>query len=69
MDGLNLTYTVIGDVNGDRKVDIKDILSVAKAFGSYPGNERWSLPADVNHDDKVDIRDILNVAKKFGWNA
>jgi hypothetical protein len=61
--------TITEDLNLDLKVDTKDILSVAKAFGSYPGNERWSSPADVNQDDKVDIRDVLSVAKKFGWNA
>jgi hypothetical protein len=58
--------TIVGDVNGDSKVDIKDILIVAKAYGSYPSPPRWNPNADVNCDDKVDIKDILITAKNYG---
>jgi len=61
-----------GDLNGDGKVDIKDIAIVAKAFGSYPGSPNWNPIADVTGptlgvpDNKVDIRDVAYVAKNFG---
>ncbi|MCK4482537.1 hypothetical protein KAU55_04885, partial [Candidatus Bathyarchaeota archaeon] len=51
----------------DGKVDIKDIALAAKAFGSYPGHDRWSTVADLNLDYQIDIRDIAKVAKQFGW--
>jgi hypothetical protein len=57
---------VLGDLNEDRKIDITDIAMVAKAFGSYPGSDRWNPDADVNKDGKVDIFDVAFVAKKFG---
>lgn len=56
----------LADVNLDSKIDIKDIATAAKAFGSYPGHERWQYRADINYDDKVDIRDIATIAKDFG---
>jgi peptide/nickel transport system substrate-binding protein len=50
----------------DCKVDIKDILTAAKAYGSYPGHSRWWSVCDVNGDYKVDIKDILGIAKAYG---
>jgi len=56
-------YTV-GDLNGDGKVDIKDVSSVAKAFGQKV--PPISPDLDINEDWKIDIRDISYVAKHFG---
>jgi hypothetical protein len=50
----------------DCKVDIKDVSTAAKAFGSVPGHPRWSSVADINGDYKVDIKDISTIAKMFG---
>ena len=54
------------DLNGDGKVDIKDVATVAVAFGSYPGHPRWDEIADVNKDDQVCMKDIVVVASNFG---
>ncbi|MDH5374423.1 MAG: BMP family ABC transporter substrate-binding protein [Candidatus Bathyarchaeota archaeon] len=54
------------DLNFDGKVNILDIATAAKAFGSYPGHGRWDPMVDVNGDNKIDIRDIARVAKNFG---
>jgi len=56
----------LADINFDFKVDIKDIFTVAKAFGSYIGHPRWKLRADINCDKEVNIIDIYSVAKGFG---
>jgi PKD repeat protein len=62
----------VGDINGDGKVDMKDVAVVAAAFGSYPGHPRWNPDADITGpaylvpDDKVDMRDVSLVAKNFG---
>jgi hypothetical protein len=61
-----ITATLLGDLNGDGKVDIKDIAIVAQAFGETPEQPRWNPIADINKDDKIDIRDIAIVAKNFG---
>jgi len=57
---------ILGDINGDGKVDIKDVAVVAAAFGSYPGHDRWNPEADLNNDEKVDIKDVAMVASNFG---
>lgn len=56
----------IGDLNGDGKVDMKDLGIVALAFGSYPEHPRWNPDADINQDGVVDINDILIVLSHFG---
>lgn len=56
----------LADTNFDFKVDINDIFTVAKAFGSYIGHPRWKLRADINCDKEVNIIDIFLVAKDFG---
>jgi hypothetical protein len=56
----------MGDINGDGKVDIKDVSTVALAFGTFPGHPRWNPDADINLDGKVDIRDVSIVARRFG---
>jgi ABC-type oligopeptide transport system substrate-binding subunit len=73
MHGMVKTYkhhiwsTLRVDLNLDFKVDMKDVREAAKAFGSYPSQERWDSRADVNYDFKVDMKDIRAVAKLFGW--
>ena len=60
------------DINGDGKIDIKDIAIVAKAYGSIPGFHNWNPDADITGptplvpDGKVDIRDIALVASHYG---
>ena len=54
------------DLNGDGVVDIYDIVNVAKAFNSRPGDPNWEPRADLNDDDVVDIYDVVAVALDFG---
>lgn len=60
------TTPMIGDLNGDGKIDIQDIALASISFGSYPDHPRWNRIADINQDDKVDIRDLLVIAIHFG---
>lgn len=64
-----------GDVNGDGKVDNKDLGIISKAFGSCgpgymyagsPAHPRWNQAADLNGDNKVNIRDLAIVALNYG---
>jgi hypothetical protein len=70
-----LTVSVPGDVNGDFKVNMKDMVLVARAFGSdgpnylYPGSppsSNWNPNADINDDGTVNMRDIALCARNFG---
>jgi hypothetical protein len=55
-----------GDVNGDKKVDLKDVYAVAKAYGSFPGHPKWNPVCDINNDNKVDLKDYYIVCKNYG---
>ena len=61
-----------GDINGDHKIDIKDIAIVSIAYGSYPSHPKWNPHADITGpeylvpDSKVDIREIALVAIHYG---
>jgi PKD repeat protein len=63
---LNGTAVKTYDVNGDGTIDLKDVLRVANAYGSYPGHPRWDAACDFNKDNKVDLKDYLPVAMNFG---
>jgi hypothetical protein len=65
VDGV-IQIRLLGDINGDGKVDIKDLTIAAQAFGSYRGDPRYNPDADVNQDGTVDIRDLAMIAKNFG---
>jgi len=64
-DGMVLV-TLIGDVNGDRKVRVDDILAVATAFGSNWGEPKYSPNLDINDDLKIRVDDVLAAATHFG---
>jgi hypothetical protein len=54
------------DINGDGKIDIKDLVLLIKAYGTVPGKTRWNADADVNKDGKVDIKDLVLLIKNYG---
>jgi hypothetical protein len=58
--------TVPGDVNGDGKVRIDDILAVALAFGLDLNDPTYVSNLDVNGDDKIRVDDILITTLNFG---
>jgi len=58
--------TILGDMTGDGKVDILDIATIAKAYGSYPGHLNWNPNADLDNSNKIDILDIAKAAKNYG---
>jgi hypothetical protein len=69
---------LVGDVNGDKKVELKDVFAVGKAYGSARGSDGlyWHTPAksccphspncDINDDDKIDLKDYYATTKNFG---
>lgn len=63
---MHACINIPGDINGDGKVNGRDIGLVAIAFGSYPGDPRWNPNADCNKDDKIDGRDVSLVVRNFG---
>jgi hypothetical protein len=62
----NNVCSCIEDINGDLKVDIKDVSFVSKKFGCNCGMDCYDPLADLNKDCKIDIKDVARVSKAFG---
>ncbi|HVP93165.1 MAG TPA: dockerin type I domain-containing protein, partial [Acidobacteriota bacterium] len=57
---------LVGDVNGDGMVNLKDVLLAGLAFGSTPDSPKWNQHADINSDNMIDMLDIYAIASHFG---
>lgn len=57
--------TIQGDVNGDRKVEISDLIIMVNAIPSAPGWPNWNPNADINDDGFVDLADIVKCIKNI----
>jgi hypothetical protein len=55
-----------GDVNGDRCVDINDLVAVGLSFGLRTGDPDFDPDADINNDGEVDIFDLVMIGRDFG---
>ena len=60
---------ILGDVNGDGKVDASDLSDLSKAYGSEPGDLNWNPDCDFNEDNKVDASDLSDLNKNYGKTA
>jgi hypothetical protein len=60
---------LLGDVNGDKIVDIFDAVLLSRASGSRPGSPNWDPRCDLNNDTIVDIFDAVLLAANAGKTA
>lgn len=56
-----------GDVNGDDRVDMKDVSYVARRFLLSPGDQLWDPAADLNGDGKIDMKDVAIPSQHFPY--
>jgi hypothetical protein len=57
-----------GDVDGNRIVNLIDLVKLAFAYDSKSGDSRWNPDADFNKDNNVNLQDLVNLASHYGWN-
>jgi len=58
---------MIGDINGDNKIDILDLTIAASCYQSHKGDENWNPEADIAPPfGAIDIYDIVSLASKYG---
>ncbi len=65
----NVPVTVMGDVNGDGRVDILDAVIVSLAWDSTSTTPQWNIRADVNHDGVVEVLDAVRLGLYWGETA
>jgi hypothetical protein len=65
---LDMTFQITrpGDLNGDEIVNLKDIATAARAFGTRVCEPRWNPDVDVNNDFGIDLRDVAEIVQNFG---
>jgi hypothetical protein len=61
-----ITLTIPGDLNGDFKVSLADLVLLANAYGSEPFDVKWNPNADMNGDGIVDRADLVILAIHYG---
>jgi len=64
-EGKNQTFLPT-DINKDGRVDLIDIVLVAAAYGSKPGDPNWNEDADIDKNGIIDIIDVSLVARDYG---
>jgi len=66
-----VAVAMIGDVDANGKVDVKDVYEVALTYGTSlegpnPLDRTYDPNCDINGDDKIDVKDYYVVCKHYG---
>ena len=64
-DGV-IAITIPGDVNGDFNVSLVDLVILANAYGSKPGDAKWNCNADIDNNGVVGLTDLVIMAIHYG---
>ena len=60
---------LLGDINKDGVVNTTDLLILAAAYGSTPGDIRWNVDADLNKDGVVNLLDLIVLSNDWGTST
>jgi hypothetical protein len=58
--------SILGDINNDGIVNMRDISTIAYIFGLTSEDEAFMPNCDLNHDNLIDMKDIAYAAHNFG---
>lgn len=64
-------YWNLADINHDLKIDVKDVYTVAKSYGTSltgpnPEGYEWNPHCDINDDGKINMKDYYTVCRNYG---
>jgi hypothetical protein len=54
-----------GDITGDNKVDLWDLVDLADAYLSVPGDANWNQCADLDCDKVINLWDLVILADNY----
>ena len=58
--------TIQGDVDGDRDVDIYDVVKITGIYGSKRGDPQFNPNSDLDDDDEIQIYDVVMCTGHYG---
>jgi hypothetical protein len=61
-----VTVTIPGDIEGNFKVQLADLVSLAQAYGSQPGDPNWNANTDIDGNNIVGLSDLVTLANHYG---
>jgi parallel beta-helix repeat protein len=61
-----LSVSIPGDVDGEGRVDMGDVVSILYAFGSTLGQSRYVPNCDIEGNGKIDMGDVVIALSNFG---
>jgi len=64
-DGTVLV-TIPGDLDGNFTVQLVDLVVLAQAYGSKPGDGNWNPNADIDGNGIVGLTDLVIMARNYG---
>ena len=59
--------TVPGDVDGDRDIDIYDVVKIASSYGSKIGEPRYVPNCDIDGNGQINIYDAVIATSRYGY--
>jgi hypothetical protein len=65
-DRSNSMYRLFGDSDGDRDVDVHDLVQFASTLGRQAGDPKYLAYFDVNGDDRVGLIDLFAFVDRLG---
>jgi hypothetical protein len=63
---FGVTTNLRADVNIDGKVGLRDLVLLANAYGSVPGDPNWNPNADIDFNGVVGLNDLVIMAQEYG---
>jgi hypothetical protein len=61
-----VVVTIPGDVDGDRHVDIFDMVKIAQVYGTVEGELMYTSRCDIDDDADIDLFDLVIAAGCYG---
>jgi len=62
----SIAVTIPGDLDGNFTVGLSDLVILARAYGSKPGDSNWNANADIDGNRVVGLSDLVILAQHYG---
>jgi hypothetical protein len=64
--GGQILITIPGDIDGNFKVQLSDLVFLAQAYSSKPHDPNWNPNADIDGNTVVGLSDLVILAQHYG---